>query len=327
MLAGLGFEVSEHSFSYSALPGRWATPLMGATAVATVLAAGHVGARGHGARALTILVAAAVLLAAGGQWLARRGVLRLPLQRRRGVNLWGERGAPRVWLVAHLDSKSQPVPIVVRAAGIAATCVVWLAAVGLALAQMAGVSVDALWTPVAVASIVAGLPVLASTVGDRSPGALDNASGVAAVLAAAELLPRDLPLGVVLTTAEELGLAGVRAWAAGRPPAIALNCDGVDDTGALLVMYSGAPPARVLGALTRGADHHGAAIRVSYLLPGVLTDAVALTDAGWEAATLSRGSLRTIARIHTPADARDALSGDGAALAARLLASAATELA
>ena len=327
MLTALGFEVSEHSFTYSSLPGRWATPLMGALAVISVVTAGLSGARGHGARALAILVASGIVLAASARWLARHGVLQLPLLRRRGVNLVGARGEPRVWLVAHLDSKSQPVPIVARAAGIAATCVVWLMATGIALAQAAGAPVTSFWTPVAVASILAGLPVVASTVGSRSPGALDNASGVAAVLAAAALVPREISIGVLLPTAEELGLAGARAWATHRPPAIALNCDGVDDAGMMLVMYSGARPTGVLDALRRAATGLAAPLRVSRLLPGILTDAVALADAGWATATLSRGSLRTIARIHTPADARSALTGDGVTLASRLLASAVQELA
>ena len=327
MLTELGFDVSEHSFTYSSLPGRWATPLIGALAVIAVVTAGHSGARGQGARALAILLATGIVLAASARWLARHGVLRLPLLRRRGVNLFGARGEPRVWLVAHLDSKSQPVPIVVRAAGIAATGLIWLIATGIALAQAVGAPVTSFWTPVAVASILAGLPVVASTVGSRSPGALDNASGVAAVLAAAELLPREISVGVLLPSAEELGLAGSRAWAEHRPPAIALNCDGVDDAGRMFVMYSGARPASVLDALGRAAADVSAPIRVSRLLPGILTDAVALADEGWATATLSRGSLRTLARIHTASDARRALTGDGVTLVSRLLASAVQELA
>lgn len=326
MLAELGFQVSEHSFSYSAFPGRWATPLMGALAVLAVVAAGHAGARGQSTRALVILLATTAVMVSG-RWLARRGVLHLAIQRRRGVNLLAERGTPRVWLMAHLDSKSQPVPIAVRAAGIAMSGVVWVIATGIALAQVAGAPAASLWTPIAILSILAALPVVASTVGARSPGALDNASGVAAVLAAAALLPPAISVGVLLPTAEELGLAGARAWAENRPPAIALNCDGVDDAGVMLVMYSGAAPTRVLDALRRAATAVGAPLRVSRLLPGILTDAVALADAGWATATVSRGTLRTIARIHTPADARSAITGDGVTLASRLLAAAVEELA
>ena len=49
----------------------------------------------------------------------------IPAERRRGVNLVAIRGpeAPTLWLMAHLDSKSQPVPILARAAGIKALAV------------------------------------------------------------------------------------------------------------------------------------------------------------------------------------------------------------
>ena len=56
------------------------------------------------------------------------------------------------------------------------------------------------------------------------------------------------------------------------------------------------------------------------LLPGVLTDGVALDARGWEVVTLSKGTVGTLARIHTPADSLDALRGDGVAEAARVMA-------
>ena len=69
------------------------------------------------------------------------------------------------------------------------------------------------WYALGAIEILVALPVMASIVGARSVGALDNASGVAAVLRTAELLPRGAAIGVLLTSAEELGLAGARAWA------------------------------------------------------------------------------------------------------------------
>jgi len=44
------------------------------------------------------------------------------------------------------------------------------------------------WLPILVLTWVGAIPLLLSVVGDRGPGAVDNASGVAAVLEAAELL-------------------------------------------------------------------------------------------------------------------------------------------
>ena len=54
---------------------------------------------------------------------------------------------------------------------------------------------------------------------------------------------------------------------------------------------------------------------------------MALADAGWEATTLSRGTRRTLARIHTPRDDVAHLAFDGVMPTARLLAGAAARLA
>ena len=129
--------------------------------------------------------------------------------------------------------------------------------------------------------------------GARSPGALDDASGVVTVLRAIELLPRDLSIGVLLTSAEELGLAGAAraAWArgAGARRFAAINVDGVDDAGAIRANFHGprcharSPPCSAAAA-TRGR-----ALR--RLPPGALMDGVALADAGWDGAQHQQGEL------------------------------------
>jgi hypothetical protein len=322
-LSALGFHVTEELFEYSALPGRYATSLAGLLSIGALAAAGYAGSSGAdgGRTALAILAAVAALVGVGGWWLARRGVLTAPLVRRRAVNLTAARGDPRLWLVAHLDSKSQPVPIAFRAAGIAASALVWIAAFAVAGAQVMGADAAAAWPWIGSIGGLAGVPVAASVVGTRSPGALDNASGVATVLLAAAEVPAAQPLGVLLTSAEELGLAGARAWVRRRPAAVAINCDGVDDRGAITLMYSG---RRRPDALVRAGEHAGASagvpVRVRRLLPGILTDGVALADAGWEVITVSKGTVSTLARIHTRGDRADRLSGAGVAEAARFVA-------
>jgi hypothetical protein len=82
----------------------------------------------------------------------------------------------------------------------------------------------------------------------------------------------------------------------------------------------------VLDALV-GAAARGGEPRVRRLLPGILTDHVALADAGWTTATVSRGGARTLRRIHTRADGMERLRGDGLLPVATLLAAAALRLA
>jgi hypothetical protein len=328
--------VSEETFEYSAFVGRWGTPVGGVVALLILLGASVAGRANAAGVSVAALTLGGVVLAFAARSLARDGVLTFPLQRRRGVNVIAvrgdrdgaagdrSRGSPTVWLMAHLDSKSQPVPILARAIGISVLGFTWIAGLGLAIAQLAtgsGARFGSTWIVLAASAVVGAIPVIATTVGTRSPGALDNASGVATVLAAAEDAA-GAGFGVCLTSAEELGLAGARAWVrnpAHRQPAVAINCDGVDDGGAITCMFSGARPDALVRSVLEAGLRAGAPVRAHRLLPGVLTDGVALADAGWRVVTLSKGSLRTLARIHTPRDRADAISGTGMDEVARVI--------
>jgi hypothetical protein len=61
--------------------------------------------------------------------------------------------------------------------------------------------------------------------------------------------------------------------------------------------------------------------------PGLLLDSVAFADAGWSSVTMSHGSTRTLARVHTRHDSLDALRGAQIAPMAAVLARAAEALA
>jgi hypothetical protein len=259
-----------------------------------------------------------------GWYLGTSGVLSTPLMRRRAVNLEAVRGTtvPRVWLVAHVDSKGQPVPSAVRAAGTIVLALGIVAALLVSVFEWRGA-----WPAVLMATWVGAVPVMLSLVDERGTGAVDNASGVAVVLEAAALLPATANVGVLITDAEELGLAGARAWVRGRPSGIALNCDGVDDDGMLTVMYTSSRPPGPTKALRAAAAQLGEPLRVTRMLPGILTDSVAFAGAHWETATLSRGSLRTLTRVHTTRDTLAELRGTSIATTAAVLAQAATELA
>ncbi len=336
VLRSAGFEVSEEPFEYSAFPGRYATPICGGAAMIMMAAAGHVGFRGHplGSLLLLVLLGGGMLLAAW--WLVRRGVLDVPWCREHGVNLSAVRPAgagsaaaasePAIWLVAHLDSKSQPLPLAIRAVGVTSSLVLWVVALAVGVAQWGGAPVAGWWPAVTAAGVLAAVPVAASVVGGRSPGALDNASGVATVLLAAEE-SAGAPgggdarsLGVLLTSGEELGLAGARAWARshGRT-ATAINVDGVDDVGTVRVIHPRRRPAELLGTITSVARQLGMRVSAGVLPPGVLVDSVALAEEGWKVVTLSKGGWGTVARIHTPGDALARLEGEGVAEVAALV--------
>ena len=320
VLSSFGFRVTERPFEYSAAVGRYGTPAGGAVSLLLVVAAAVLSLGGDAGAALAVLAAGFAVVSLGGRWLARRGVLALPMLRRHGVNIEAVRGDgdPELWLVAHADSKSQPVPLLLRAAGIVLLALATLAAFAIAIAGIAGIagahSLRA-WPIVIVAATLGAIPVLGSVVGRASHGAVDNASGVATVLCVAEALRSDatVPVGVLITDAEELGLAGARAWCAETRHAATsvLNCDGVDDVGQLTVMWTRPRAHRLEDAFRSAAAVVQREVRLRPLVPGVLVDAVAFADAGWEAVTLSRGSLATLRRIHTRADDLDHLQGQG----------------
>ncbi|NUO63433.1 MAG: M28 family peptidase [Gemmatimonadaceae bacterium] len=325
-LARAGFTVGEESFGYSTFPGRFATPLAGLVALAAIVAAGHFGAHGRPVSTIGVVLLAAGVLALGGRALAAR-VTTLPIARDVGINLVATRGIPRAWLVAHLDSKSQPVPMLARVAGIVVAALALLALAWFGIRAAGGAEVaERVWHAVTLAGALATLPVIASVVGARSPGAIDDASGVATVLLAIDRLPRDLPVGVLLSSAEELGMAGAQAFASSRRPASALNVDGVDDRGGIVCMRHGRAARPRIG-VAHAAQALAMRVRERRTIPGILTDGVALANAGWSAVTLSRGTLATLARIHRPGDRASRVRGSGINEMARLLAQAVREIA
>ncbi len=325
-LTSAGFTVGERAFEYSAFPGLWGTSIVGLLLALTALwvaLRARSGSLGTG----DVFGTALALCAIGvfGWWLGRYGITSLPVMRRRGMNLEGVRGVPKVWLVAHLDTKRQPISLLIRAAGVVVTLVAWLAIFAILAFLPNGARSH--WI-VALGWIAAAgaLPLVLSWVHHTGggTGALDNASGVATVLRAATLARRDMSLGVLLTSAEELGMAGARGWLAQRADGergVAINCDGVDDHGQLTctIARDGGVLRSALALLADGRMRTGP-VRVRGSMPGVLFDSVAFAEAGWPACTLSRGTLGSLARVHTRSDTLDRVGGVSVEETARVIA-------
>ena len=329
-----GFSVEERPFSYSAAPGEWGTPMAGFALLIMGLAAAYgIAEGGLGTdRTLQIAFAALIVIAAAGWWVGRYGTRALPFQRRVGVNLEARRGVPDVWLVAHLDSKSQPVSLLTRAASAVAVACSWAALLVVwAISRLLPVPAVVFLVLAGCAS-VAAVPLLVSSIGDRGDGALDNASGVASILGAVRMMDAALPVGVVVTSAEEYGLAGARAWVDGRREGtraaardgmrrgVVINCDGVDDDGVLTITAGGAGRnlVHLFGGVVAALRPD---VRIRRSLPGVLLDATAFADRGWAACTVSQGTRSSLARVHTSRDTLASLSGAGVESVAGVLAS------
>ncbi len=224
-----------------------------------------------------------------------------------GVNLIGRPVRPSahqpVWLVAHYDSKGQPISMAIRLVGFAA---LGLGLVALALAPVPAIAL----------LVVALIVVAQNRVTDNSPGAVDNASALIAIFMTIDQLSPGTTVGVVFPDAEEFGLVGTRALAADRPDLFAdaavINLDGVDDVGRAMALLHrpgkvGAAVAAALGA------------RRARWLP-VIVDGIALAGVSRECVTILKGNWRTMRIVHRPEDAAARVRLDGAATVAAGLA-------
>ena len=341
-LRAQGFKVVEYGFTFSELPGKWGPPLGALILAGLALASGRLATQGGAPLlALGVLLGGAVLLAVMAAMVARFGPTRLPWSRLRSVNLVATRGdrpsgQPSRWLVAHIDSKSQNLPILARVASVAASGLavallagaIAIAAIGTRSASSQGSPLNGAIVVLSYLAVACTVPLMLCIVGNRSRGALDNASGVVAVLLAIRATDWLRSVGVILTSGEELGLAGARAYVeSNRGGGVALNCDTVDDAGGFLCMSKGSMPPKLAAALARAARTLNVPIRTHRMLPGVYADNVAFTDAGWDSVTISRGNLATLARVHTARDRLEGIDGTGIAETARLLAATIEELA
>ena len=328
VLERAGFSCTELPFEYSQSPGRWGPSTAAAFQAATILLVGHIAVH-HGP--LEALVVGAILVCAliwASSYVKRRGIVGFPLQRARSTNLEATRGKPAVWLVAHIDSKSQTVPILVRIASSVLLAIISASAFIVILLSLVGVRVaPSVWHVLAIAAAVAALPSLFCFVGNDSRGALDNASGVATVLMASQSASAVQNLGILITSGEELGLAGARVWATRATPGmLVINCDTVDDGGGWRCMYNGATPAKIVAGAEAIGTGLGFKLAIGRMIPGILADSMAFADRGIESVTISRGTLSTLARIHTRRDTSIALTGNGVAEGAALLSALAKEL-
>lgn len=325
-LRASGYAVAEREFQFSQWPGRWGIPLISGWLLLSIAA---IALTAQVAAESTALAAGVVVLAAGKVFAAGRrdrATAAMKVHRSASKNLEATRGAPALWLVAHLDSKSQAVPMLLRVVSHLALMMILAGALAIGFAGIFLASPFSHWGWVGIAALLSALPGLFCFAGNRSRGALDNATGVAAVLLTARLIPRDRSIGVLITSGEELDLAGARAWTSpARGEAMMLNCDTIDEKGGWRCFYVREPNS-MCRAAEMAAKKLGLPLRIGKVIPGIITDSLAFESGGLPSVTISRGTLQTLARLHTQGDNPDRLSGAGAATATRLLAAMVEEL-
>jgi len=221
-----------------------------------------------------------------------------------GINLIAQRPSdrPTVWLVAHYDSKGQPISMAVR-----------LAAAFVLFAGVVGMIVGAI-PPFVV--LLLGFLLALNRVNDNSPGAVDNATALIAVFMAIDQLGPTTAVGVIFSDAEEFGLVGARALATERTELFAdatvINLDGLDDVGQAIALVHRPGPTGIAVATALQA-------RRWRWLP-VVVDGIALARVSRECVTILKGNWRTMRVVHRPTDTVDRVRLDGAASVAAGLA-------
>jgi hypothetical protein len=222
-----------------------------------------------------------------------------------GINLIAERpsGRPTVWLVAHYDSKGQPISMALRLIGFG------LLAVGVLALVVALI-------PALILLAVAFVIVSQNRVTDNSPGALDNATALIAIFMTLDQLPRSPSVGVIFPDAEEYGLVGARALAADHAArfndAAVINLDSLDDGGRVTAFLHRAGVVGIGVAQALGA-------RRWRWLP-VIVDGIALAPVTRDCVTIMKGNWRTMRVVHRPEDDAARVRLDGAATVAAGLA-------
>ncbi|MBU4194453.1 MAG: Zn-dependent exopeptidase M28 [Actinobacteria bacterium] len=252
---------------------------------------------------------------------------------RRSLNLIGEINGEEpsgtIILSAHYDSKSQTMPVMVRAGlfmlgfGSAILLGFWLAVAG--ILEAAGISVlgnRAVFFVSLVPALFLFLLVFNLT-GNKSPGALDNASGEAVILELARVLAmkplRNFDVIVASFGCEEVGLCGSINYLLEHEeelrsrPCFMLNFDMPFSAAGRLFLNTGfeLPPRftskRLNELAVKAAADKGLEIKGVYLPVGAAADHMPWVKHGFEAT----GFVSVATFIHRAGDSLDKINREG----------------
>lgn len=229
---------------------------------------------------------------------------------------------PHLYLVAHYDSKSQRMPLVVRMA-----LFMFAIITGLILVMMTLFSAStALYLPIGLLALASAFPLLFLDIGNTSPGAIDNASSVGLVLHLAEVLAQRtdwqdrLRITILIPSAEEMTLMGSVAYVTTHAALLreqaehgglyVLNFDGIGTDGDLYFV-GGSRPRQNGDRMTLLKQVRAACADLNLPLKrfgfvGALFDHIPFAQQGFDALSLITVG-RVSRSVHTPADSIDQL--------------------
>ncbi|MCE1246307.1 MAG: M28 family metallopeptidase [Firmicutes bacterium] len=255
----------------------------------------------------------------------------------------GKSAEKTIIFMAHHDSKSQAIGFLTRfyAAGlifsltllVSVYSIVYAGYIGQAMLNWnANIQIWVLRVNILVVIAALLLNVLSAVFyyvrsGNFSPGAVDNASGLAVLNALFEKYvqspPEGLNLRFVATGAEEEGLIGVVKYInetekeLDKKNTVFVNLDSVGGTGAVLAVDRyGIPQIRTASELTgdlkKAAKSVNIVFRSMYSPAGAGYDSLPVSHRGYEAVTLTNCKFdKTLHDIHSKNDKPENISADG----------------
>ena len=326
----LGLDVSWEPFSFTKFPAEVLPRILSALFVPVVLFVPWFGER------FPLLLCLACLLSLFiamffTQWQKRLEGLYDIGRRHRTENIIAKNGtkqddnSPAFLFVAHYDSKSQVLPIALRAVsyGIAIIGLIILTTVMLIkLFTHVWLPNYMVWSVAGITSVCL-LLLQTNLTQNRSPGAFDNASGVGVMLEVARVVmacDEEKSVTFLATGAEEYGMCGALRYIQAhadeydRENTYVINLDGLGvGNGVNVVTRYGIPPVRTTRALADlfrvSGESLGVRVSERYLPIGVGLDSIPIASRGFETVTLTAGEVGSVAlKIHSKHDQSDLLN-------------------
>ena len=325
-----GLEVSRETFSFTKFPAEVLPRILCGLFVPVVLSVPWLGER------LPIPVCIVCLLSLSiamlfTQWQKRFEGLYDIGRQHNSANIIATNGkkqdgnTPVLLFVAHYDSKSQILPIAVRAVAYG------IAIVGLIILTVISVTqvITLVWLPDPIVWSIAGITTFCllllqvNLTQNRSPGGFDNASSVGVMLEVARVvMARDEKKSITFlaTGAEEYGMCGALRYIQkhadehDRNRTYVINLDGLGvGNGVNLVTRYGMPPVRTTRKLAQmfwtSGESLGVQVSERYLPIGVGLDSIPIASRGFETVTLTAGDVGSVAlKIHSKQDNTDRLN-------------------
>ena len=329
----LGLDVSREPFSFTKFPAEVLPRLLCGICVPVVFSVPWFGERFPIPVCLACLFSLFVALFFT-QWQKRFEGLYDVGRKHHSENIVATNGrkpnnnTPVLLFVAHYDSKSQVLPIAVRAAAYG------IAIVGLtALTTIMVIHVVILgWFPDPIIWSVAGTTTLCllllqiNFTQNRSPGGFDNASGVGVMLEVARVLRargEKKSITFLAAGAEEYGMCGALRYVQNHADkydqenTYAINLDGLGvGNGVNVVAGYGIPPVRTANVLADRLQVSGESLGIQvserHLPIGVGLDSIPIASRGFETVTLTAGDVGRVAlKVHSKQDRCDLLNVEG----------------